>query len=925
MRRQPRNRKTIIAFGLLLSLAAASLGSARQILAHDRTPREAVDPLAWPRAGAQTRPWAYWWWMGSAVDEKNLTWNLQQYRQAGYGGVHAIPIYGAKGYEDRYVEYLSPRWMALLRHAVSEAQRLGMQVDMTTGTGWCFGGPNVSVDDACAKAVFKTVPIKAGEPIRTGIPGERIQAAVAFGASGRHVDLTGLADAEGKVSWDVPDGQWTLYLVSQKSAERRVKRPAPGGEGYMLNPFSKRAITRYLERFEAAFQSYAGPRPRAMYHDSYEYICDWSPELFADFQKYRGYRLQDELPALFGRGDRDRVARVKYDYRRTVSEMILHNFTQTWVDWCHRHGFLTRDQAHGSPANLLDLYGACDIPETEFFREQRDVLFAKISSSAAHVMGRTLVAAETGTWLEEHFRVTLAKMKVLVDDLFLSGVNHIIYHGTCYSPREAPWPGWVFYASTQMNPRNSIWHDAPALNAYITRCQSVLQAGRPDNDVLVYWAIHDLWQQPDGLAQKLIVDRFDEWMGRHPTGRLVRWLRDRGFAFDYVSDRQLLGSRVEDGAIVTPGGQPYRVVMVPQCELMPPATLRRLIELATSGGTVIFQGRLPADVPGLGRLEERRDELTQMRSSVRGPKGASGLATTEVGQGRILVGDREAALVAAGVARESLVDQAGLEFLRRRHEHGRYYLVVNRGQQRVDGWIPLAASAATAILMDPMTGQTGVAALRERDGGTHVYVQLEPNASVIVKTLEKQSVRNPRWTYAEPSAEAVELHGRWHVEFIAGGPTLPEPFETERLESWTKLGGPQAERFAGTARYRLHFDAPAGRPDAWLLDLGRVEQSARVRLNGCELATVIIAPFQVRVDAKLLKPKGNVLEIDVTNLAANRIRDLDRRKAPWKTFHNINFVSRYYRPFDASDWPILDSGLLGPVRLVPLRRFESPE
>ncbi|HID24459.1 MAG TPA: hypothetical protein EYP14_18950, partial [Planctomycetaceae bacterium] len=228
-----------IGIGAASLLLVASVGLGQPAAAPGPPSHRSQDLLAWPTATAETRPWAYWWWMGSAVDEKNLTWNLEQYRQAGYGGVHVIPIYGAKGYEDRYVEYLSPRWMELLRHAVSEAHRLGMKLDMTTGTGWCFGGPNIPVADACAKVVFKTVPIRPGEPIRTDIPGRQVQAAVAVEASGRRVDLTERVQPDGTVAWDVPEGQWTLYVVSQKSAERRVKRAAPGGEGYMLNPFSK--------------------------------------------------------------------------------------------------------------------------------------------------------------------------------------------------------------------------------------------------------------------------------------------------------------------------------------------------------------------------------------------------------------------------------------------------------------------------------------------------------------------------------------------------------------------------------------------------------------------------------------------------------------------------------------------------------------
>ena len=76
-----------------------------------------------------------------------------------------------------------------------------------------------------------------------------------------------------------------------------------------------------------------------------------------------------------------------------------------------------------------------------------------------------------------------------------------------------------------------------------------------------------------------------------------------------------------------------------------------------------------------------------------------------------------------------------------------------------------------------------------------------------------------------------------------------------------------------------------------------------------------------------LKPTGNQLEVEVTSVAANRIRDLDRRGGQWKIFKDINIVNVDYKPFDASSWPLTDCGLLGPVTLTaitpaaPLSRF----
>jgi hypothetical protein len=160
------------------------------------------------------------------------------------------------------------------------------------------------------------------------------------------------------------------------------------------------------------------------------------------------------------------------------------------------------------------------------------------------------------------------------------------------------------------------------------------------------------------------------------------------------------------------------------------------------------------------------------------------------------------------------------------------------------------------------------------------------------------------------------------VAFIDGGPTLPPPAEITTLASWTSLSA-DAACFAGTARYRITFDAPQSLADQWLLDLGTVAQSARIRLNGTDLGTCFAAPYQVTLPA--LKPQGNELEIEVTNVAANRIRDLDQRHVEWRIFHDINFMSITGKRFDASAWPLTDSGLLGPVTLQATHRLNANE
>ena len=279
--------------------------------------------------------------------------------------------------------------------------------------------------------------------------------------------------------------------------------------------------------------------------------------------------------------DADTLGRIKSDYREALSELHM-DYLRTWVGWSNDKGFLARNQSHGAPGNLLDLYAIADIPETEIFgstpypipglrrdddaiRHDQDVpepLVTRMASSASHVMGKPLASSESGTWLRDHWKVTLAHAKPELDHVFLDGINHIFYHGTVFSPQDAPWPGWFFYASTQFNPSNPWWDDFSALNRYVERVQTILQGGRPDNDILLYWPIYDIWDDPDNLMQQLTVHQVDFVVGT-PFGSAAKALDDAGYAFDYISDVQLGQTSVEGRALATPGNR-YKVRFLTQ-------------------------------------------------------------------------------------------------------------------------------------------------------------------------------------------------------------------------------------------------------------------------------------------------------------------------------------------------------------------------
>jgi hypothetical protein len=203
----------------------------------------AVAPATRPSA----KPWTRWWWPGNAVDKENLTKQLEQIAAAGFGGVEVTPIYGIQGADAREIEFLSPRYMEMLAHAAGEAKRLGLQLDMATGTGWPFGGPTVRVADADAK-------------------------------------LTRDADK----------------LVSTPT-RMKVKRAAPGGAGLVVNPFSPPAMEHYLAWFDGPFEKFPRDLIRSQFHDSFEYSGNWTDKLPDRFRAMHGYDLREHVAELFGR------------------------------------------------------------------------------------------------------------------------------------------------------------------------------------------------------------------------------------------------------------------------------------------------------------------------------------------------------------------------------------------------------------------------------------------------------------------------------------------------------------------------------------------------------------------------------------------------------------------------------------------------
>ena len=844
----------------------------------------------WPTVTNEAKPGARWWWLGSAVDKENLQWNLKQYADHGIGSVEITPIYGVQGNEANNIPYLSDKWMSMLRETQTYGKAYGIEIDMATGTGWPFGGPWVPLEESANRVIFvdtvfcgkviKDLPLAVAAKDRKN---SRLQKVMAYGPIDGYRVVVDVTDnvADGKLTWTAPvDTDWRIIAVYIRYGVMKVKRAAPGGEGLVIDHFDRTAVANYLKHIETAFERTGTPYPRTFFNDSYEVSeATWTPTLFQEFEKRRLYRLEEHLPELID-GDVKTVA----DYRETLGDLLLENFTQQWTAWAHSHGATTRNQAHGSPANLIDCYAAVDIPEIEGFglsefgikglrtdpgktrKNDSDYSMFKYAPSAAHVCGKPYTSSETFTWLTEHFRTSLSQLKPDLDLMFCAGVNHMYFHGTCYSPKDDPWPGWKFYASIDMSPTNSIWRDAPYFMQYVERCQSFLQWGQPDNDFLVYLPVRDMWQKnPKKLLMQFSI---------HAMGKLapefIKTILDidrAGFDCDYISERLLMGVTYKNGMLETAAGTRYKGLIIPGSGNMPEAVKTHINALKALGAKIYYHV--------------------------------------------------DAKQLATAAKPETMKIQYCLKAIRRKNPTGYHYFIANLTPDDIDADIPLAVDFQSATFFNPLNGDVSPATTS--DGKIHIA--LRSGESIIVQTQNKASESIPYFAVPQQQTEEIPMKAPWQLSFTEEAPKVGKTFTLNTPRTWETLDDSTAVTMGTgiyTTKLKLTKKDLKG-AQSWQIDLGDVRESARVYINGKFVGCAWSVPFVLDIKPNILKVGQNDIRIEVTNLPANRIADFDRRGVKWRKMEEINVVDINYKKTTYDNWGPVPSGLNSEVKLIKIK------
>jgi len=888
------------------------------------------------------KPMTRWWWFGGAVTPEEITRELTFMKQAGLRGAEIQPVYPiamddpARGI--RNLNYFSEEFLAVLRHAVREARRLSLQLDFTLGSGWPYGGPFIPTGLAARRLRVLSQDVVGPReysweltPHLTG--DERIVRVVATPV----LPDAGLDVARSRVLADQPKpevsqgvrrgsfvrasvetGTWRLMVFLDSPTGQLVKRPTIGMEGPVLDHHSREAMALFLraagDRVMNALASEGAPPFHSVFCDSLEvYGADWTKDFLVEFEKRRGYDLAPYLPALFHDAG-ELTPHVRHDAHLTLSELNLDYFFAPLVAWAEARGMQARIQAHGAPGDVMQAYGRAHIPEGENIflgdRYQVNLRHRRLASSAAHLYGKPLASSETYTWLRTPlFVTTLEQMKPATDAVLLDGLNHIVNHGYSYSPPQAGEPGWSFYASTEANHTNTWWRHYPHLTRYIQRTCALLQTGVAVNPVAVYLPVPDLFAQfgAGGLHIDVEAERLLD-------AGLLMGLRQAGYDFDMIHDHALASlARVEAGELCA-GTARYRVVIVPSARFMPPESAARLAELVRAGGHVIFVERLPEGAAGLSDREARGERV---RRELHGLSAVADRAAALARLEAVLQPDFEIVgpSVEQAEAHKAAVENVG--FVHRRLGACDYYFVANVSRHTQDLRVRFAASHRSPERLDPETGAVSSPLAYDyvTTGGrtsTEVALHLDPFESCFVAfgtSRERPRRRASRRVVSDDPAPLV-LAGPWT---LALGERAP--LTLDGLRTWTELAA--ARGFSGWGTYETDFEAPGLPSDVeWMIDLGTVHETAEVTLNGASLGAAWKGLRRLAC-GPALRPGHNHLRVEVANLW---IHDVASRPAPDLAALEETYGVRWGRYGEVKPEAIPPAGLLGPVRLLPVRR-----
>lgn len=936
------------------------------------------------------RPWVRWWWPGAAVDPVELKRELEELKETNFGGAEVQPF--LIGISDPAVlarghQFDTPAYYQRVQGMLGDAGELGLQIDLTDGSGWPPGGSEIRLSESVKTLALATATFSGGREIRLSLPrptpllGDWLAGALGFGLLAQgHEQLMGtlvgrpvsgslpgtvfgsgttvqLDDAQnvsarvhdGTLDWNAPPGRWMLVAAYAMPDGEMPSFSACASQGYVvdvLNAATVSANYNYLFGTRTGLNAFYGGVLRGVFNDSWELKPKrlTTPDILAEFRQRRGYDLAPFLPVVVGAGRENYLdplhvpavprfaitpldERIRYDYQLTVSDLFIERFMRNSRQWAEARGLLSRGQAYGVDFDVLRALGENSIPEVESLYGGGGEDFLKFGASSAALYGRNLVGAESFDWAGRDYTGFAGKLKAAADKLFLNGVNAIVYHGfpyylideKVYGPQG--WypfsvslgPGFNLHFSDNYSPRNPIWSDLPALNAYIGRVQNLLRQGHPRFDVLIYYpflgypspgverrggdeplfggAFPDSNPAPStqssmlgplfsSLLPKPAPDPRIEWLGKLQP--VIDELDRRGITWTWVNGDAIRSGRLSaDGRFASSGS--FDALLLPNVDSIPLDDLLAIDDLGVQGLPLFVFGTKPVQQPGFLDASNRDLKIRQLAAHLHSEASAQTPADLVQAISRI-VRDTQFAGASAGIRRfsRSLSPGARIEFFANQSEQA----------DRVTIKLP---DGQPAWWFEPLDGTAQPAAVT----GDTTALSLAPFESRILV----QGVAMP------PGLSRDTLSGlpvlwrreidRWAVKVGSNVRSSTALFD------WRT--DPAFRYAAGTATYEATFTIGSGdTAKHYLLSVGLVPGSAVVRINGADVGRASLPPGRLDI-TPFIRSGANTITIIYTPPQRNAFIG----KA-------LAGDARYRLFAGEAPGPLVPSGLLTPVTIAAL-------
>ena len=921
----------------------------------------------WTNPPGSARVRAYWWWLNGNVTKASITRDLEGMKAQGFGGAVLIDAGGASQEGNDPVPhgptFFTPAWRELYRHALTEAARLGLEMDLNIQSGWNLGGPGVTADDAAKKYVWSEALVTGGAPVDLALPVPphrenyyRDTIVVAYplrtaGPETNHppiknwaqkalqkellpfsapdsaplfeefpatpgeadtragdvVDLTGRLDAAGVLHWNAPAGRWRILRLGDTVGDHSyVSTASDGWQGFALDVCDAGAFQRYWEAVVEPLLKDAGPLAgktlKYLHTDSWEVEpLSWTPTLPAEFQRRRGYDPRPFLPVLTGRivNSRDESDRFLHDYRQTIGDLTIDNHYRLFRDLAHKHNIGIHPESGGPHGVPIDA--------------QRDLGWDDAPMSEFWGWSWThRIGDENRFFIKQPASAAHTYGHPLV---FGEGFTTIGPHW-----QETLWDNLkpAFDQALCEGLNMMVWHAFVCSPDATGMPGQQYFAGTHLNPKVTWWSRsapffsyldRNQWMMQQGRFVADVayyygdhVPNFTQLKRSDPAHVLP------GYDYDVITAEALIErAQARNGRIYLPDGMNYRLLVLPDRKLLSMPVLEKIKALVSDGATVI--GPQPVRVETLANYPAADAALAVLAADVWAHPGA----------GRVIAGKtaREV-LLADGVPPDCQFNDgapdANFDYIHRQSDAADIYLVTSRTNVPVSATVTFRVAGKAPELWNAVTGAHSFAAsYNETNGRTVVPLDFTPCGSWLV-VFRAPAAGHPATASANQSVfkPVQSLAGPWRVKFDPrwGG---PENAVFDELVSWTQRPEPGIKFYSGTATYENAFDWPAtaGNSDApprvWL-DLGRVRELAEVRVNGRACGIVWSPPFRVDITGAL-KPGRNSLAVDVVNFWPNRIIGDAALPADQRlTRTNIRKLT--------ATTPLIASGLFGPVQLL---------